>query len=166
MSRRANVNANRYRLKGWDCIYCGQVATQDEHWPPVSYVPPGGCGLVLPSCAECNRLAGCAYPTNFRLRAEYVKAKIRRRYRQYDKHIMWSASELAEMSPKFQKEFKAWNAMKIIASARIAWNAEVYLLSIVPDNDFAVLRARLGFSPENEPSWFAALKPSPKDDEP
>jgi hypothetical protein len=67
-------NAFRIRIHGDQCVYCGEHAASDEHFPPASY---GNLGFLLPACRECNSFAGTAHPLNFVKRSAYVKEQIK-----------------------------------------------------------------------------------------
>jgi DNA invertase Pin-like site-specific DNA recombinase len=45
------------RSRGDQCVYCGERADSDEHFPPTSY---RNLGYILPACRECNSFAGTA----------------------------------------------------------------------------------------------------------
>ena len=156
--RFAFPNRFRIRLYGDRCIYCGEDANSDEHWPPLAASVSAGGGFILPACIECNCIAGAAYPTSFARRALFVKRRLRSKYHRFLSHIEWSEEELSELSPKLAREFRAWRGTKHIIHERLAWNALAYFANIVQTSDFAVLAASLDFSADNAPNWFAELR--------
>lgn len=153
----------RVRLRGTDCIYCGERSNSEDHWPPVAYSGLYGHGFIFPCCIECNQLGHTAFPLSFVRRADYIKTAIRRKYSLYLKHIEWSDKELQGLSIKLRKEYESWQKMKKITQERIAWNAIAYFSSIVLTSDFVLLSANLSFLEGNEPSWFTELKLSMTD---
>lgn len=118
---------DRVHIKGSLCVYCGMLATTQEHFPPASY---SRRGLVLPACQECNSLAGTAYPTDFPARCEYVKDRIRKKNQKALRFPVWHEDDLDEMGKQFKREIGAWQERRRIAHSRIAWNAESYLACI------------------------------------
>lgn len=152
------TDAFRIRLRGSQCIYCGERSNSDDHWPPISYSGVSGKGFVFPCCIECNVLGNMFFPLSFTGRADYIKSAIRRKYKKYLNYIEWSDEELQQVSVKLRKEYIAWYEMKKITQERIAWNAIAYFSSIVLTSDFAHLSANLGFSEGSEPKWFIELR--------
>lgn len=123
----------RVRLRGAQCVYCGEPAGTREHFPPQV---TGNEGYILPCCAECNSLAGTAYPFNFWRRANFVKSQIRKKYAKALRVPDWDEHELSQVGVRMRREITAWLKEKKIASDRIAWNVESYLSNIDPDNAF------------------------------
>lgn len=158
MGHKSGNDAYRVLFRGNDCIWCGQVAQTVDHWPPLACTGPFAHGFRFPACTECNNIASTVYPYSFRGRANYVKEKIRSKYRKYLRHIEWCDEELEDLSPKSKREFKAWNEMKRTTYARIAWSAVAAFVNTAPDNDFVNLAASLGFSVDSAPKWFNVLK--------
>lgn len=150
-------NAHRIRINGDQCVYCGQPATTDEHYPPIAATGATGDGLILPACSECNTLAGANFPYDFDRRVEYVKGKIKNKYRHALRSITWSEEELSELSPKLEKEFRAWSKLSEKTKERLAWNAISYLSLIVPPNAFVALNVKADGSENNEPIWLESL---------
>jgi len=85
----------RIRISGYFCVYCGEIATQDEHFPPMSYSLRG---YILPACAECNSFDWSQEEIDEfgrNLKAEVLK---------------W------EKTTRIAKERIAWNAISYLAS--------------------------------------------------
>lgn len=123
----------RIRIAGRYCVYCGEIASTDEHFPPASY---GLHGFILPACRECNSVVGTNYPTDFEGRAEYAKERIRKRHAKELRLPDWSESEIAELKYNLRKGVLIWQRQKEIAKQRLAWNALAYLTSIDLSSDF------------------------------
>jgi hypothetical protein len=150
---------NRLRLRGDRCIYCGDLATAEDHWPPVAVTGEAGSGLLLPSCMECNAFAGAEFPYELRERMELVKRRLKTKYKKFLRHPEWSGKETRELSENLRREFRAWNEMKRVVNERLAWNAIDYFCLIAQGSDFVSLVARLGFSLGSEPRWLRLLRP-------
>lgn len=130
------------------CVYCGDIATSREHFPPASLTTKG---LLLPCCLECNALAGTESGTDFALRAEIVKNKIRHKYQRALMVPLWGSDELDEMGRTLKGEIETWQRKRRIIQSRLAWNAESYLASIDKNNVFADLIAECGITTNCEP---------------
>ena len=145
-----HLNAFRMRFKGWFCVYCGEIAIQDEHFPPVSYSMHG---FILPCCAECNVLAGTNYPRDFEARADHVKGRLRVRYGLQVGTPNWSNQEINELGPMLKVEAKKWQKTTKISKERVAWNAISYLASIDQCNDFVPIYVEEDFLEQNKWRW-------------
>ena len=55
------TDVTRYRVYGDRCVYCGEAATDRDHFPPRPYC----CGYLLPACESCNNTAASWHPFNF-----------------------------------------------------------------------------------------------------
>jgi len=145
----------RIRIIGYFCVYCGEIATQDEHFPPMSYSLHG---YILPACAECNSLAGTNYPTDFVNRASRVKERLRNRYQHQMETPDWSQEEIDEFGRNLKAEVLKWEKTTRIAKERIAWNAISYLASIDQCNDFVQTYAEEDFLEQNRWKWSEKQK--------
>ena len=141
------------------CIYCGAIATSREHFPPASLTMRG---LLLPCCIECNDLAGTESGTDFALRAQIVKNKIKRKYRKALMVPPWGTDELQEMGRTLKGEIRSWQKKRRIIQSRLAWNAESYLASIDKNNAFADLIAECGITTNCEPKLTDSLETDPQ----
>lgn len=141
------ANEFRTRIDGKLCVYCGELASSLEHFPPASY---SAHGYLLPCCRQCNSMAGTAYPLNFKLRATYVNERLRSRYARELRVPEWANNELRPLRYNLKTGIKAWQKMQRIARERVAWNAVAYLANIDLFKDFAALDARSGITPERE----------------
>ena len=125
--------AYRIRFRGFFCVYCGEIATAQDHFPPKVHTH---LGYLLPVCHECNGLAGTEWPNNFELRAKHVKDKLRRKYRRALATPDWSASEIRSLGHTLKTGVIKWQNLIKITRQRIAWSALAYLTSIDRNNDF------------------------------
>jgi hypothetical protein len=137
----------RNRLHGVMCVYCGDIATQDEHFPPASCTR---FGYILPCCGECNRIAGTQHPYNFTDRYEYVNRKLRKKYKRQLKVEDWEDKELAEVSYRLRIYILKWQKIKEWLRKRVAWNVIAYLSSIDRNKSFVEILAEPNIIIEEE----------------
>lgn len=142
----------RVAIAGEACVYCGEWATQRDHFPPAT------CerwGYLLPSCAECNRLAGVEHPYDFEQRVAVVKAKLRSRGQRLLQTPDWSREELGELRGNTKREVERWQKRKDLLQKRLAWPAIEYLSRIDHNSVFALTPVASYFTiaPGNE-SWI------------
>jgi hypothetical protein len=148
-------DAFRIRLHGRCCIYCGEAANSDEHFPPASY---SSRGYILPSCVECNSFAGIACPTDFEARAQFVKNKLKKKYKRHLRSPDWSNDEMSEIGFNLKTGVKVWQKQREIARDRVAWNAISYLASIDHSNDFVPIFAEVDFLEQVRKNYSHLLK--------
>lgn len=117
------------------CVYCGMLATNLDHFPPVSSMPR--VGVLLPACGECNRFARDLYPYDFSKRLQHVKDRIRWKYRRILQTPAWSADELDELSGSMRREIARWRDVRRITHGRLAWDAIAHLRHFVSTPSFA-----------------------------
>jgi hypothetical protein len=103
--KRNSFDERRFRaaIKGDMCLYCGLVATTEDHFPPVSHSLRG---YLLPACAECNGLAGTNHPTNLKKRIAYVKEKLELKYKKLLAMPVWSKDELKQIGYNLRSGIK------------------------------------------------------------
>jgi hypothetical protein len=127
-------NRLRVRLNGQWCVYCGEWATQDEHFPPATY---SRNGVILPVCRECNGLAGTTWATDFIERVAHVREKLRHKYRNVLESPEWAQWELSELSYSLRQKVQKWQELRKFILKRLAWDAATYLSLIDRGQDFA-----------------------------
>ena len=135
---KANHNRSRIKISGPFCVYCGQLANTDEHFPPASKT---NFGFLLPCCRECNNIAGTEHGSDFQKRVDHVKRGLSKKYRTILTIPRWDEDDLEELSGNLQRGIVRWQNQKRIAHSRIAWNVESYLASIDRNNDFVPMVA-------------------------
>lgn len=92
----------------WVCHYCGCPADTLDHIPPLSrYHDALGTfeafrPVKVPSCSECNVLAGDELHVSFLERQAFVKAELRHKYARQLRVREWDEDELEEMSYQFR----------------------------------------------------------------
>lgn len=94
------------RIEGRRCVYCGDTATQTDHFPPQCVEPRDG--WLLPCCSECNVVAGAMHPYDFKSRVLYVKDALRDRHH----HLLKIFDEAMH-----QHERVEWDTTAYIASS-------------------------------------------------
>lgn len=149
----------RFRLRSRECIYCGEVGDNDEHFPPVTWGPDKP-GFIFTACGECNRLAGTTYPVDFLRRAEWVRRKLAKRYKLALRFPGWDEDDIAALGPNIQREVRAWIALRDTTRRRLAWSALALLCSIVRTSGSARIAAKIGTTPQNAPGWWLLLSAS------
>lgn len=117
----------RVRISASRCVYCGNPAQSDDHWPPRSLTPHG---YILPACIECNELASDDEPRDFRKRAELVISRLKRKYSKILNSPDWTLEEIEALGGNLRKEIEDWRNVKLNLNRRVAWNAIAYIASI------------------------------------
>lgn len=135
MSDRRCQRQFRYRLRGEWCTYCGNIATLEDHFPPLSLMLEG---WLLPACAECNAFAGTVWARDFEARCRHVNFCIRRKYKKLLETPAWSRDELDELEHTLRSAVIQWEGQRKIAQERIAWNVGAYLACIDHNNAFVL----------------------------
>jgi hypothetical protein len=123
----------RKRINGKYCIYCGDIATTDEHFPPKSATNKG---LILSACIECNMIAGTECAFNFDERCNYVIKKLKEKYKEIIKANDWTIEELINLDDELIIGTVKWMRQKKKIHERIAWSALSYLSCIDHNNYF------------------------------
>lgn len=137
--RKYDLSGQRRRtVRGEDCIYCGEWATCRDHFPPVSM---SKVGVLLPSCHECNFLAGVHHPTDLVSRIRHVRQAIEKKYRRVLETPEWSDEELSELGRGLKEDITKWRNLRRTVLRRIVWNAESYLKNIDPTSYSALISA-------------------------
>lgn len=137
----------RYTLKGSQCVYCGDNANSEEHFPPKSFCR---IGVLLPCCKECNSLAGTMHPQNFERRIEYVKNRLRKRHRSKMNVGYFTVDEIEEFNGNLKRSVNLWQNQRRLVHERIAWNVMAYIASIDKNKDFARICADLNGTTNSE----------------
>lgn len=133
ISKRLNYDANRIRLKGDMCVYCGEIASVVEHFPPVAMT---NRGFKLPACQECNTFAADENPRDFERRVASVKSRIRRKNWKWLQIPEWSHEDLTELSPMMRREVINGLNKKARTLKRLDFDSLAYLAVIDTDDQF------------------------------
>ena len=118
------------RAKGV-CAYCGEGATDVEHViPRVSSLPT----YTVPSCSECNNIAGALLFPSFHSKLLYIQEKIRRRYRHVLRVPEWTTDEIEEMGQSMRTMILAFQRARKWVKRRVEWDiAEVIVQAELSD---------------------------------
>lgn len=124
IERRSLAEALEFMRSKCLCVYCGDYAAEIEHViPRVSRLPT----YTVPSCRECNGIAGGLLFIGLKQKSEYIRSRLRKRY----KHVLstphWTPSQLSEMSYSLQKKIGASLAAKRQIKRRVEfeWISEL-----------------------------------------
>jgi len=118
----------RTRIIGKFCTYCGELATVEDHFPPLTTIARG---FLIPSCTECNLLAGTEFPFDFKSRITVVKDKIHYRYSRISKIPRWHDDEIMELGRGLQEYVRNGSNLSIVIHNRLRWNSISYLGTII-----------------------------------
>jgi len=102
------------------CYYCGAVATDREHVVPRQYIPNNNI-MKVDSCKECNLLLGYTVQDSLQLRKDYLKEKLRIRYKKILTLPEWTEEELEEMEYNLRLHIEQGRRLKEIIKERLAW---------------------------------------------
>ena len=128
MANRQNEVGERIRVIGERCVYCGERATCWDHFPP--YAVDRVRGWLLPSCGECNGIAGDRHPYDFEARAAYVNRALISRWRHVLDSTPWSPAELRELGRGLADSIEPLAHARLIARERVRWSAVAYLATL------------------------------------
>ena len=132
MKRHSVRSAGRFQRlvrQSW-CIYCGARATTIDHFVPVSVVASvlslgwdinQGSRYLVPSCGECNVLAGDNIFRSIGAKRRYIHTKIKHKYRRILALPPWSEDEIAELGYSLATAVRSGIAQKAYIEARLAW---------------------------------------------
>lgn len=129
MPHRIVDDSQRTVLTGKYCVYCGEIATTKDHFPPVINAL---AGYILPACSECNSIAGTEFPRDFIRRADYVKEKLQRKYSSILSEPPLEMDELLEKDEDTWLDALKHEVLRRRNHERIAWNAVSYLRLTAP----------------------------------
>jgi hypothetical protein len=110
------------------CVFCGVRATAYDHFVPISVVTmlvgildaiPGK--VLLPTCGECNAIAGDRVFPTVAAKRRYIHTRLRFRYRKLLAMPHWSDAELAELGYALQDFVRAGMARRQWLLERLAW---------------------------------------------
>lgn len=101
------------------CAYCGDPAEHIEHVIPRRLHQPT---YTVLSCAECNLLAGGFKATCFADKIDYIREKIRKRYKKYLRAPEWDDEELSEMGPQMARWLRACSQIRNWVLGRLSFD--------------------------------------------
>lgn len=114
------------------CFYCGCPATEKEHTVPLDYIDElhrleaiGLIGIeipeqkIVPTCYECNRMAGKRYLGTPKQRKNYIKTKIAEKYKKILQSDSWSDDEILELDGHLKEHIVIYQELKKLILARL-----------------------------------------------
>lgn len=118
------------------CTYCGAAASDQDHVIPQSrrpdFVEYGGWKAVypdvpdtVPSCAECNGLAGAKLFNSVDEKRDYIHLRLEKRYGRVMGIPQWEKEGLDELGPTLRAYVTSGQALAQSVKARLAWPREV-----------------------------------------
>lgn len=112
------------------CVYCGDVADTVDHMVPLSFQRSAGKRFatragqnknLVPSCRECNNLAGNKIFDTKQDKKAYIINRLRSKYRKILDMPEWSKEEMEELSPTMQKFITSQMAKRGLLEMRIGF---------------------------------------------
>lgn len=113
------------------CYYCGLIADTIDHTVPQSLLkrlfdydnemPPGIKTMLVRACTECNSTLGGKIFNTLSDRMNYVKKRLRERYKKILSIPYWSEEELAELDGRLRQSVEASLAQKRVIQYRLRW---------------------------------------------
>ena len=129
------INENRIWGTKNICYYCGQRANSIDHVIPQSLIRMLVAlddkeitkeilrkrALKVWTCRECNSLASCSIQDSLRERREFVKDKLRKRYKKILDLPKWEENEIEELGYNLQVYVRSSAKWKEFIKQRIAY---------------------------------------------
>ena len=117
------------------CIYCGDIASQRDHVPPISYISSIDITvyrkhykmLKVPCCPDCNVKLSSNSLLTINDRKRFVRDKVRRS--KFMKTLRWDEDELNELHDLLRVSVEASMKMKDIYESRY-----IVLCSFIEDD--------------------------------
>ena len=112
------------------CIYCGDRATSQDHFTPLSFVAAvqslgmsvsAKVKVLLPSCLECNHLAGAKIFNSIHAKRCYIQKQLRRRYRKILQMPEWEGQDLTRLGPFLSRFVRDEIKKRAWLEERLAW---------------------------------------------
>ena len=105
-ARDKRPNSLYEHVAGDSCIYCGVEAEVLDHAYPKSREPtlaPPGMMLLVPSCRQCNALAGDEVHRTINERREFIHRKLRKRNQALLATPEWEDWELGRLKGRLRE---------------------------------------------------------------
>lgn len=112
------------------CFYCGLPATCEDHTFPLIFLDamlksegdiPYDRLFVVPSCKECNGILNTNVFPHLRMRKQYLKRRLARRYKKLLIMPDWRDIDLVEMSQRLVHDIELHLAKKEQIKQRLAY---------------------------------------------
>lgn len=113
------------------CQYCGEHATTEDHFVPISVaahlirsgIRPNNL-FLLPACLECNVLAGDAVFDSIEEKRKFIQDKIEKKYKAILKIPQWKYHELDELGYNLRNFVNSGIGQFRILLGRLEWQGE------------------------------------------
>ena len=109
------------------CFYCGLPAGTVDHVPPLNRVTELKVSqhevryLKVPSCSECNLLATDELHDDIFIRQEFVKNKIKNKYKKYLRYPDWDDDEIDALGYRLKQSVMALMELKYLIVYRLQY---------------------------------------------
>ena len=115
------------------CIYCGNTAHTLDHVLPLSVAAAKDLshpaaqravkfGLrLVPSCLECNLLAGARPFYSILEKRKYIQKRLAKKYRRWLRHIVWTDDEMQEMGRCLRDQVAQAMQNRKVIEMRVNW---------------------------------------------
>lgn len=104
------------------CVYCGEYACEVEHVVARCH---GEATWTVPSCSECNGMAGGRLFYTFAEKRDHIHKSIRRKYSKVLRTAEFDREELREMGPRMRNLLQAALDAKTIVEQRLGFLLEM-----------------------------------------
>lgn len=116
---------------GEPCVYCGLLSTDKEHVTPKTWIDAmkemRSMGfdvvvpeeLIVPSCRECNLIAGDKLFDNFKEKRQHIANRLLARYNRFLHFEEWDDDEIAELSGRLREQVFYFNELVKIMKGRL-----------------------------------------------
>jgi hypothetical protein len=96
------------------CVYCGEPATDKEHVIPRFW---GGDRYTVPSCRECNQMAGPKLFGSLNERRAFIEGQVKRKYKRLVNSPEWDRDEIKSLDYTLRVAVQASeDARKVVIS--------------------------------------------------
>jgi hypothetical protein len=110
------------------CVYCGEIATQRDHFTPVSVMAVferlrnvADGGFLLPCCGSCNRIASNKLFKTVGTKRRYIQQRLLEKYGDILRNAEWSDEDLDELGYTLRSHIEKHLKVRETIRRRIAW---------------------------------------------
>lgn len=107
------------------CFYCGDIATEEDHVIPHSFLHGLGAARTgygtdtLPACRECNGMLGSLVFDTLEERLDELAFKTKTKYKQALSKPDWAERELNELTGNLRGQIRAQGLKKLWVEAKL-----------------------------------------------
>ena len=106
----------------WICAYCGEPAGEREHVVARCHNEPT---WLVPTCRECNAVAGGKLFYTFVEKRTYIHERLRKKYSSVLRTAEFDREELAEMGPGLRGLIRSASTAREIIRQRLGFELEL-----------------------------------------